>query len=141
MIELYAATGNPEYLDKASRLAHFFRNRLYRMPNGSYVWPYRADPTPLTGPVSIPAGPFAGSIARTGEDISHAAINADFIIQAYKHGIVFQREDIDALVRTVLENIFTRRATCTAIGTGQIGRSCGLQVGRWLELGLYDIGY
>ncbi|NLN26977.1 MAG: hypothetical protein GX161_02080 [Firmicutes bacterium] len=140
LIELYAATGNPEYLDKASRLAHFFRNRLYRMPNGSYVWPYRADPTPLTGPVSIPAGPFAGSIARTGEDISHAAINADFIIQAYKHGIVFQREDIDALVRTVLENIFTPEGNVYSHigGTGQLDDSYGLQVGRWLELGLYD---
>lgn len=140
LLELHAITGSEEYLDKASRLAHFFYHRMYRMPNGSYIWPYRPDPTPLNGPINVPAGLFATTISRSGEDVSHAAINVDFIIQAYRHGLLFQEEDIEALVLSVLENIFTQNGHVYGHigGTGSLDDSYALQIGRWLELGLFD---
>lgn len=139
-LELHALTGNEDYLDKASRLAHFFYHRLYKMPNGSYIWAYRPDATPLNGPISVPAGFMANSISRSGEDVSHAAINVDFMIQAYKEGLVFEYDDIEALVTTVLDNIVTPEGSVYSHigGTGNLDDTYGLQIGRWLELGMYD---
>jgi hypothetical protein len=60
------------------------------MADGSYVWAYWP---PLEG------------AADSFEDISHAAINVDFMVLCSEHGIVFTREDLARLEKTLLQRV------------------------------------
>jgi hypothetical protein len=140
IIELYRITGKEEYLDKATRLANFMKHRLYIFPNGSYVWMYHLPPSTLEGPIEL-SEVEASQVASRCEDTSHAAINADFMVQAYKAGIVFDDEDVERLTLTLLENVFTEdnsvRQRIGGVGSVNVAGYSN-QVGRWLELGLFD---
>jgi hypothetical protein len=84
------ATQTPKYRERVTRLAQFLKNRLRAMDDGSYVWAYWP---PLEGKV------------ESFEDISHAAINVDFMVLCYEHGIVFTRDDMVRLEKTLFKRV------------------------------------
>lgn len=84
------ATGTPAHRHRIARLARFLKHRLRPMADGAYVWAYWP---PLEG------------AADSFEDISHAAINVDFMVLCQEHGIVFTREDLLRLEKTLLNRV------------------------------------
>jgi hypothetical protein len=84
------ATKTPKHRERITRLARFLKNRLRPMDDGSYVWAYWP---PLDG------------AAESFEDISHASINVDFMVLCFEHGIVFTREDLARLEKTLLQRV------------------------------------
>jgi len=81
LLDLAAVTGDNAYLDKATRLAQYFKARLKKREDGAFTWEY----WPGNG----------GS-----EDISHAGINLLFAQRAYEDHVVFTREDMTAFTLT-----------------------------------------
>lgn len=114
------ATGTPKYRERATRLAQFLKNRLRPMDDGAYVWAYWP---PLEGP------------AESYEDISHAAINVDFMVRCYEHNLVFRSEDLARLEKTLLTRVLVAddRISDTVGGGEKFNtyRSAGL---RWSRL-------
>lgn len=88
--ELYDITKKPEHKEHATKIANLFRQSLQER-DGTWVWEYAIKP---------PGTPF-----KTGEDISHAAINVDFAVRCYQAGIVFTKEDMDRFAKTWLKNV------------------------------------
>ena len=84
------ATKTPKHRERVMRLARFLKNRLRPMADGSYVWAYWP---PLEG------------AAESFEDISHASINVDFMVLCSEHDIVFTREDLARLEKTLLKRV------------------------------------
>jgi hypothetical protein len=121
LVQLAAVTKKPQYRDKATKLARYFKNRLRLMDNGAYAWEYW------------------GAKEGKGEDISHAAINADFAALCYRNNIVFTRDDMTKLAATFTKNIIKPDGTfaATVAGSGTVGELRG-QLGRWLNLCEFD---
>ena len=71
--------------ERVAKLAVFFRQRIRTEGDGAATWAYWP---PLSG------------TNDTFEDISHASINVDFMVQCHEHGIVFTREDLERVGRT-----------------------------------------
>ncbi len=91
-IALYRVTGKPFYRDRAERMARFFKSKL-RLVGDHYEWNYWDA-----------AGAWDDAEARLMqhiEDSSHGAIDVAFAVDAYDAGIVFDREDMQRLARTV----------------------------------------
>lgn len=119
---LWLATGDKSYREKAAGLANYFKNRLrYDKNNDAYDWPYWAD------------------LDRSGEgseDISHAAINADFVFQCYRAGIVFDKTDMKRFSNTVVRVFAAKDSLPMCVdGTGEFKIDYAYQAGRWLHLG------
>jgi hypothetical protein len=119
-IRIDDATGKHAHRERVQRLAHFFKNRLRTTEDGAYVWDYSP---PLDGP-------------GTGfEDISHAAINADFMVLCYEHGIVFTHEDLARLEKTLLTKVIVSDDTIADnVGNTAGTNSFAAQVLRWGRL-------
>jgi len=123
LVTLHLVTGNPAYLDKASRLATRFKNQL-TLQGGAYLWNY-----------------WGGTYAAPGEDISHAAINVDFARLCAESGIVFDGVDLVRFGGTFFTKVYKDSATLAdnVGGTGSVnGSSYKPQTGRWLNLSPYD---
>ena len=84
-LALADATGDARYRERVTKLAVFFRQRIRTEGDGAATWAYWP---PLSG------------TNDTFEDISHASINVDFMVQCHEHGIVFTREDLERVGRT-----------------------------------------
>lgn len=95
MLELALAGDEPRYRDRATKLARFLKNRMILRPDGAYQWAYMPGVEP----------PYLGDGAwyMQAEDFSHASINADYAVRCYQAGIVFDRQDMDRLLKTLLE--------------------------------------
>ena len=122
-VQLWAITKKSSYRDKATKLAHYFKNRVRLMGNGAYAWEY-----------------YGGKEGR-GEDVSHAAINADFAVLCYRNHIVFTRDDMVRFAATFTKNICKpdRSFSATVSGSGTLSTDRG-QLGRWLNLSEFDRG-
>ena len=117
-IWLYRLTGNEEDGRRGRALLTFLRNRI-RHEGGAYVWSYWP---PLDGP------------GTSFEDISHGAINVDFMCLGARLGLVFGEEDVVRLRRTLLQKVMISGTPRDTVGgTGTTGRHAG-QIGRWLAL-------
>ncbi len=114
------ASGTPKYSKRVTRLAQFLKNRMRPMDDGAYVWAYWP---PLEG------------AADSYEDISHAAINVDFLVRCYEHHLVFRPEDVARLEKTLLRRVLVAddRISDTVGGGEKFNtyRSAGL---RWSRL-------
>lgn len=115
------ATGKQTHRERVSRLAQFLKNRLRLMEDESYVWAYWP---PLEG-------------TNEGfEDVSHAAINVDFIVLCFEHEIVFTRDDVNRI-----GNTFTKRVLLAddrisdTVGGGENVNKYRDDVLRWARLG------
>jgi len=115
------ATKMPKHRERVARLARFLKNRLRPMDDGSYVWAYWP---PLDG------------AAESFEDISHATINVDFMVLCFEHGIVFTREDLGRLEKTLVKRVLLAddRVSDT-VGGGNKFNAHRHAVLRWGRLG------
>ncbi|HZP84503.1 MAG TPA: hypothetical protein VFB21_22905 [Chthonomonadaceae bacterium] len=121
LVEMYRATGDKSYRDKAARLARFFRNRL-RMPQPDlYDWAY---------------WPKLEEDGKGSEDISHASMNVTFATLCAAEGIVFTREEIARFGRTWLQKVKRSDGTWadTVGGEGKGNQFMPYSIGLWLNL-------
>ncbi len=138
--ELYRVTGEQKYLQRVAELARFTKNRLFLLSNDSYAWMYWMDPRlKYNGPIGMTASN-EQRLVNSVEDTSHAAITVEFMVQAYRLGVVFSAEDMLRLVNTLTKNVLTsdNDARMRIAGGAQISLEYALQVGRWGELGEFD---
>ena len=119
LIILADLTGDSTYADKAADLAQNFADQISLGTDGSALWNYSG-----------------GTYSAYGEDISHAAINVDFAIEAEASGIVFDQSDLDAFAATFVNRVYVDDATFSDhVGGGATNGSSYLaQTGRWLRL-------
>ena len=115
LIILATVTGRGEYYDKAIKLATYFKNRITFDSNNCAVWNYWGD-----------------TYSYPGEDISHAAINAEFARLAYNHNMVFPQSYVEAIARTFVTNIYIdSQNSYSHIGGGGTINQYREQCGRW----------
>jgi hypothetical protein len=128
LVVLWLITEDKGYRDKAERLARFFSRRLRARPDGSYDWAYWAG---LCGPEPYQGGP--------SEDISHAAINADFAALCARHDLVFTAKDMRSFARTFTGHIYQGEGTFADTVGGKPGGNeyVGALPG-WLALGEWE---
>ena len=115
------ATKAPKHRERVTRLARFLKHRLRLMDDGSYGWAYWP---PLDG------------AAESFEDISHAAINVDFMILCFEHGLVFTREDLARLEKTLFHRVLLAdERVSDIVGGGNKFNAYRHAVLRWGRLG------
>lgn len=123
---LHELTGKAVYLDRATKMAAFMKAKLTHVTSGDYyVWAYRTSP---------PEGPPA-----TGEDISHASLNALLMYQAWQHHVVFDDTDMARLTRTVTVGLNLGAGQLAGVlGTRKPNDAFTPQAGRWGFLARFD---
>lgn len=120
------ATKTPKHRERVTRLAQFLKHRLRPMDDGSYVWAYWP---PLEG------------AADSFEDISHAAINVDFMVLCFEHGIVFTRDDLARVEKTLLQRVLVADDRISdTVGSGSKFNKYRAAVLRWGRLGRHFPG-
>jgi len=112
ILMLWLITGKKEYLDKATKLATYFKNYLIPKKN-YYLW--------------LTWGPY-GKVA----DISHAAISVDFAYICYDSGVVFSKHDLDCFVNTFKNCI--RKDGFSEFIDGKGNLELSVEMGRWAHL-------
>jgi len=118
------ATKKPTHRERITRLAQFLKHRLRPMEDNSYVWAYWP---PLEGDTD------------ELEDISHAAINVDFMVQCFEHSIVFKRADLLRLQKTLLNRVLVANDRFSdTVGGGDKFNSYRPDVLRWERLGRHS---
>ena len=129
IVRLYRITGSRHYLDRATRMAHFFRDHL-QLVDGHYLWYY----WDAAGAWDAP-----GQRMHQVEDTSHGNIDVGFAIDCYEAGIVFGREDMRRLCRTLLA-MQVPAASVPTIG-GRVGSAEGdsLALLNWVRLARYQV--
>jgi len=118
LILLYQVTGKNEYLIKSKALALTLRNNLSLGKNNSYVWGYR---------------PGKGRL----EDISHGAIDVEFVTEAAKNDIVFTRNDLERFANTLLNTYQGKNNRFSVFVDGsddRKGSDFSNAAARWLDL-------
>ncbi len=122
LVLLWKVTGYSPFKAKAQGMATYFKNRL-KLKGSSYVWTYWGSAWSQNG----------------GEDISHAAINADFAALCHQHGLVFSSTDMVHLAKTLIYNVHLSndQAADRVDGSGSSNKY-RWAVGRWLNLSPFD---
>ena len=121
LVEMYGATGNGAYREKAERLARYFKNRLRSPSPEIYDWAYWPRET-TDGPGS--------------EDISHAHINVGFAARCAEAKIAFTRADAARFARTWLQKVKRPDGSYAGNvgGQGKGGQYMPYAIGLWLDL-------
>jgi len=118
------ATQTPKHRERIIRLAWFLKNRLRPMDDGSYIWAYWP--------------PLEGTEAGF-EDISHAAINVDFAVRCFEHGIVFTRADLARLEQTLFKRVLVGDDQISnTVGGGEKFNTHRSAMLRWSRLGRHS---
>jgi hypothetical protein len=99
LLAMFDATAKPVYRERAKRWFQIMRSRMKLKPDGTYeiwnywepagAWDYRPNGMPKH---------WIG-VHRNGD---YYEIDDGGIVSAYKHGLVFSRDDIDRLVATAI---------------------------------------
>lgn len=90
LVEMWRATNERLYQERAQRLARFFKNRLRTSDPHVYDWSYQ---------------PKLREDGKGSEDISHASLNADFAARCTAEGLVFSSEDAERFGNTWLRKV------------------------------------
>ncbi len=121
LVQLWKATGEVDYLDKAVRLGNTLRAALELDGAGAWVWNYWGD-----------------AYSAPGEDVSHGAISVDFARRLHEVGLVFDEEDMRRFGRTFMEHVYVDEDTLADhVGGPEGGVDGGSfvgQLGRWVAL-------
>jgi hypothetical protein len=128
LLAISDATGKPIYRERAEKWFRVLKSRMKRTPDGAYAiwdywepagpWDYKPDGSPKHW---IGRHPNAG----------YYQIDVTGIVDAYQHGLVFARADIDALVATALAEKANRQSLAPFIPrpsmteTNRSGRAWG----------------
>ena len=89
MLDLGRVTGDAVYLERAARLARFFRQGCQLLPGGQLVWEYLPQ-----------------RYALDGEDIGHACVQIFFTLACVRDGVVLTVADLHAMAATLRTLIF-----------------------------------
>lgn len=124
LLMLWLVNGRPEYLDKVTRMAVYFKRRLTWEPDGSVNWGHFM-PDPLGRP-------------PWDEDISHAGATVDFAALCAQHGIVFTRRDIEGFAKTFRDKVCMDDGTFASTVSGRVwpqrwGYGSAMRWGRLLQ--------
>lgn len=87
LLYLYDLTGDKNYINKATKMAWFFKKNL-SLSGTAYVWKYWPG------------------VGDTTEDISHANLDIWFALTAYEHNVVFNKTDMERFAQTFLKNVY-----------------------------------
>jgi hypothetical protein len=121
-LALWLGTGEARFKARAEKLGTYLK-RSMKLADGAWQWSYR------------------GRGADGSEDISHAAINADFACALYRAGLIFSAEDLKALAGTFRKFCrpdaggFSRNIDGSG---GEADRNYAPSAGRWGHLGFVD---
>ncbi|MBM3497929.1 MAG: hypothetical protein FJX74_04580, partial [Armatimonadetes bacterium] len=126
LFALADATGKSAHRARAGKLAAFFRSKLTHVPDRDcYFWAYSQG---------SPEGP-----PGSGEDVSHAAINAHFAYLAWERRASFTDVDMQRLARTVTRGVYLGEGRFAAtLGGTAPNDSLTAQIGRWGFLARFD---
>ncbi len=123
-VNLYLATGQERFRERAEKLANFFKNDLRLETSGSYVPRYDWSYATWKG----------GS-----ENISYGGMNADFAFQCYRAGIVFDSTDMQRFINTFKAcSRGTDGFTKYVNGSGDAYFEYSYTAGNWLHLAYLD---
>jgi len=125
LFALYDVTGKDEYREKAGKLAAYTNSKLTHVEDGDYyAWAYWAK---------VPDAP------GSGEDVSHAAINAHFMYLAWEHGASFDDTDMQRLTRTFTVGLYLGDGQFSGqVGRRQANDKYTGQLPRWCALARFD---
>ncbi len=107
-LHLYRATGEPYYLDRATRLAKLFKKNHIEKPDGTwmfYYW-YGLMHVGWTADANISENLPVYSGAKSAEDISHFQLTLLFLVDCFENGIVFEKEDLEKWATTFHKTIY-----------------------------------
>lgn len=148
-LQLAAITGNPQYVDRARRMARAFRNQLALGDNRAYTWHYWLTWGKVyqgwTKEDDVSEYRLSYSGARQIEDVSHGHIDIDFAVRAFWDDVVFEGEDMVRMARTFTRNVRAETDDGGATvwsnvdGTGARG-SLGFELisAGWMPLAVFD---
>lgn len=117
-LQLFDATGNALYRERAEKLARLIRRELEPQADGTFLYRYwwgvvRAGWKP-EDKVSLNTPLYAGQ--QNIEDLSHFQLSLRFIAECHERGIVFTRGDMEKLAATFHQKIY-RAAPDGGIGS------------------------
>lgn len=124
LLNLYDINGNSSYLDKAARVAAFFKNRL-TLNGSAYKWNY-------------------GTLASTPEDTSHGMFDIGAAISFFRHNsLVMNGTDMERFTSTLVDKMRKGSATAPAVtryvdGTGSTTMYTR-NLANWIELSQFNI--
>ncbi len=124
-LKLYDVLKDPKYLVKPAAMARLFKKNL-RLRGDAYVWTYAVPPSKYTGSI---------------EDISHGAIDLEFAILCYNHGLVFNETDMQRFVATYKKLIwkgFNRRPHLAQRVDGGGTTDYSTASRNWVILSIFD---
>lgn len=129
-IYLYEITGKREYLDYAIFAAQTLKSS-FRLVNGTYIW-----------------GDYLDFRGERVVDTSHAGDTVNFIVEAYRRGIVFNDTDIQRLINTVKINMWNGSTTAPKFanyidgsmtgGVTWLTTTIGRNMELWVKLAQFD---
>ena len=106
MLAMYEVTGKPVYRERAGEWFRLMRSRMKLREDGKYFvwnywepagpWDYKSDGTPKHWVGVHPNGGYYG-------------IDVSSIVEAFEHGLVFQRGEIDRLIATNRDFMWNRQ--------------------------------
>lgn len=121
LIVLYEVNGNTTYLDRAKKVAQYFKNSM--VANGTaYSWNY-------------------AYYSSGKEDTSHANIDISFALEMYRHGLIFTGADMDKITDALTVHMWNGSLTAPLVtkyvdGSGDNSFTKYMSV--WTELSQFD---
>lgn len=134
-IELFKYTDNGLYFSRAEKIANNFFNYFNQTPSGEYVWNYYEN-------LFIDDVPLHCQKAQVVEDISHANLDVDFMLNAYNAGIKFDKDDIRSILNTFINLMWNQSYTTPDVSSRVNGSDdviAGEYLWWWGELSAFDI--
>ena len=148
MLNIYQVTGEAKYLDRVTKIAQHFKNNL-TLEGDRYVWYYWWGPGysgwATNQQISVNT-PSSGGYKKY-EDFRHGAVDGDFVMMAYRAGIVFNETDVLRFANTIEKNIVRSDGKINEfVNSTPLNGSNGLLIGLWLRFNdrapsLFDASY
>jgi hypothetical protein len=122
-LSLYQITGEQEYLSYIQTKGNQLKDSLILNEQEAYWWTVYTDK--------------GGAV-----DVSHGGDTVNFMVEAFRMGLVFGEEDILRLINTVKKNLWNGSITAPDFrkyvdGTGEFG-DLGYNQGGWIKLAQFD---
>lgn len=95
----YALTGEAARLDRAQRLASFFKNRLELTPDDAYLWDYE----PIRWEHKHAEEKLPISVC---DDVSHGWIAIEPVAELVRAGVVFDPQDLSRFAHTLTRSVY-----------------------------------